>query len=161
MIGDRYSFSIKSATGSDTLINLHPTWDYKERLNINRKFMYSQGGQLNTYTLAGNNTAFDFPLAYVSSGDANSINTWWKNDTKVHLNINTNVNTIAYPSLVTFENFEFNIINVQEPFSKRVQSQYTVFDGLLSLRRQGILWVPFILDDDYYGLLDKDYNRLI
>lgn len=116
MIGDRYTFWIKTAIGSDTPIRLYPNWEYSERTVKTRQFKRSQGGQLNTYTLVGSHEEYSLPLSIVNSSESTVINSWWETQTQLHFTINDSV---------------------------------TPYDGY------------FILDDSFWGLLDKEYNPLI
>lgn len=152
MIGDRYTFWIKTATGSDTPLRLYPNWGYSERTVKTRQFKNSQGGQLNTYTLVGSYEEYSLPLNIVNGSDSTVINSWWETQTQLHFTINTSVTgqlewfTLDdaflglldkdYNPLIDFtvqENKVVRISNINKPFSVNRENRFTDFDGLVFL----------------------------
>ena len=158
-IGNRYTYSLRTIADSSTAISLHPNWAYKEKEVINRKQLRTQGGQLNQYTLLTSVIMFDLPLNFIDQYDASDINGWWRDGTELYLNINTDVNPV-YTDYEEWKDLKVKIFNVQRPFKQLQSSQFTKYQGLLTLKSVGSLLSPFILDDAYYGLLDQNYNGL-
>lgn len=149
----RDNFYIKLLTSSDAPIELHPGWDYAERMSKSRSFTRSQLGQLNAFTKAGQFYQYSLPLDYVSSGDAHTINTWWQTQADVEFTYNKD---LYEQRIVTTK-----ILNQFTPLNQHIEGRYTSFRGLVFLRSTtgaGGTEVPFTLNSPVYGVLDQ--NRL-
>ena len=152
-ISNRYTYWVKTATGSDTPVQLYPNWGYKERGNVNKIFSRTQGGQLNAYSLVSSWQEFTLPLQ-VNSAIASNITSWWKTDTLVHFTLNSSVGAAEFPGFFTLDDAVFGLLDQSynplidfaetkdipcriasktEPFPMNMKGQFNKFQGILTL----------------------------
>ena len=154
------SFRFFSLTSVESTfkITLNPKEQFAEDLEVRQNFNRAVSGKLHTYKIA-NSKQFKYtvPLSFVSSEDKLQINSWWSAQSELIFQISD--------SDTSGEHISVRIININNPFAKRSNQQFTKFEGFLRLastsggdKNEGF---PFILDDAIYGLLDQDYNPLL
>lgn len=115
------SFSIKTLTGSDAPIYLHPTWDYAQRENKFKQFNRSQGGKLNFYSLNNDYNSFSFPLTNINSSVMSTINGWWESQSAVLFDIDG------------VEEYPCRISNMNKPINMFSQKSPVLYDGVVNL----------------------------
>ena len=106
---DRTVFAVKTATGSDSLLYLHPIYDYSEMFNRRINFTRTQGGRLNSYRMVERSYSFTVPLDVVSASIGNMVNSWWENNVQVDFVVNS------------VDAYRCSIDNIDRPFQ-----QYTM-----------------------------------
>lgn len=151
MIGDRNTFSIKTAAGSESSIELHPGWSYSERVIKDKNFYRTQAGGLGSFRKNGTYYEFNLPIDYISSGGAHTINQWWNDQTDLNFIINEGE---AEQQTVTVR-----VYNLTKPLDFNIRGLSNVFRGSLILRSStdvGLIKQPFTLDDPIFGVLDDD-----
>lgn len=121
-----FSFHLKILTSSDTPIQLYPTWDYYEKSIINRDFYRGQEGQLNIFEKVGTGNEYFLPFNFVSSSDANNINTWWQNQSNLDFVINSGDATVSSQTV--------KIVNNLIPFGQHIGGSFNNFIGSIILK---------------------------
>ena len=143
-------------TDSCQYINIYPTPDFAEDLELKQSYKRSISGQLNTYKVASmKQYRYSVPLTFVSSADHVLTTDWWKNQREL---------IFSYGSGSTYNSIYVRIINNTQPLNIRNDQQFDKYRGMLRLAssRGGDKFSgsPFILDDPIFGLLDQTYNYL-
>ena len=139
MIYDKETFFI--TVGSETPIQLYPTFSYKEEAIRNSSFDRTQAGQLNAYSIVGSSEQYMFPLDMINSEQANIITSWWLSNAKVDISFNNSESFILDNNCYGVLGESYNplgekitsrIVNKIEPFQK-VKGRYTDFEGVLTI----------------------------
>ncbi len=130
MISDRYTWILADTIGLYTA-QLYPGWGYSENDNKSKTFSRTYGGQLNVFTKVGSFQEYFFPLDYVSSINAHTMNGWWDTQLDLYLTINSSVD--ASITAETISNIPVRIANTIRPFNQNVPNRFTDFQGSLIL----------------------------
>lgn len=153
-VGDKYTWWVKTAVGSDTPIQLRPTWGYSEVDMQTKRFNTTQGGQLNIYSHVSSYQNYTLPLDFVNSEQSSIINSWWSTNTKLHFTVNDsftgNFFTVedsylglldkSYNPLIDYvvqTNLTVRIQNINQPLNKYRGGRISDFQGNLFLTITG------------------------
>ena len=118
------TWTLQSITSLAMVVNLHPSFGYKEEILSQREVQESQSGKVAQYKLDGGFFNFDLPLDLVTSSDAFYIRQFWQNQSEVRFTQTTSGN---------IEFVDCRIINQNDPFSKFSDGQCDRFDGTLQM----------------------------
>jgi len=145
-----------ASTDSTQSIDIYPTPDFAEELDLQQKYQRSIAGQLNTYKISSaKQYKYSVPLTFVGSGERDILTSWWKNQNEL---------IFSYGSGSIYNSIHTRIINNTKPLNIRNEQQIDKYYGILRLansRSSGKLnGSLFILDDPVMGLLDQSYNYL-
>ena len=128
LVGRANAGSIRTARLEDVLtqidpITIHPTWDFRERQELQRFNNKTLGAIQHTYSW-DKHFAWSVPLQFLSTSHANLINWWWQNQ----LNLLFTLNTSDSESM-----FVTRIVNDQQPINRRIRPHDNLWSGMISL----------------------------
>ena len=147
------------AKSGEPVITLYPGFGYQENVITKISRSRSQGGRLSTSKVAGGYYDINIPVYCVNSSDANIINGWHSKNNELYFSVDDGV---------FFGTIKVKIVNNESPFRKRIDSQFTMYDGEIKLYSIEDYYNPsenrlkkwdgtlFILDDPVNGILDSN-----
>lgn len=168
------TFWIKSFVSSSDPVQIHPSFNQKERQIAHINNYLTIAGGNHSYKKVGGHFEVELPLDFINSETNNLFTNWWRRNETVYYTENlSSFNELAVETILC------KISNINEPFVFNSRGQHEFFSGTLRLRsisnnvssnanpaisnqefRKPITGM-FILDDPTWGKLDQSYNRLL
>ena len=78
-------------TASGETVRIYPQYGFNARDLVQHDKHRTQGGQLNAFSLVTSASAYMLPVSDITSGDAHTIKTWWRDMVDVTLTVNDSV----------------------------------------------------------------------